>query len=163
MTGDDMKDRMNDAEIAKLIASLPYYTLPKDFNRRVLAELGVAAQPVQSPRWLLWAERTAGAIAAGWLGAAVFAAIFLLAACYQDILPLLAEPGELLSVLKLYALKAGFFAMDLLRFLSIGKAVLADRAGGLYLLPRLALSTLLSVAVIIALSRQSYAHSATRR
>lgn len=162
---------MNDAEIGKLIASLPYYTLPKDFNRRVLAGLGIAAQPVlsevegpaPSPFWLLWAERTAGAIAACWLGAAVFAAALLAAAHYQDILPLLAEPGALLSALKLYALKAGFFAMDMLRFLSIGKAVLADRAGGPYLLPRLALSTLLSVAVIIALSRQAYAQSATRR
>lgn len=159
-----MKGKMNDAEIAKLFASLPYYTPSADFNRRVLAGLGVAPQAAQPRPWLLWAERTAGAIAACWLGAAVFAAIFLMAAHYRDILPLLAEPRALLSALKLYALKAGFFAMNTLRFLSIGGAVLADRAGGLYLLPRLALSTLLSAAMIFALSgRQTSAQSASRR
>lgn len=159
-----MKGKTTDAELARLFASLPYYTPPEDFNSRVLAGLRAAPRAIPARPWLLWAERAAGAIAACWLGAAVFAAIFLLAAHYEDILPFLAEPRALLSALKLYALRAGFFALDMLRYLSIGKAVLADRAGGLYLLPRLALSTLLSAAVIFALSgRRSYARGATRR
>ncbi len=153
-----MKSEMNDADLAKLIGGLPYYTLPADFNRRVMAQLVAAVQPARPAAWLVWAEGVAGTVAACWLGAAVFTALFLAVSYMDSILPLLAEPRALLSGLKFYALKAGFFAMELLRYLSLGKAVLVDKAGGLYLLPRLALATLLAGAVIFALSgRRAYA------
>lgn len=158
-----MKGKMTDAELANLFASLPYYAPAAGFNGRVLAGLGLAPQALPSRAWLLWAERTAGAMAACWLGAALFAALFLAAAHYQDLLPFLAEPRTILPVLKLYALKAGFFAMDLLRFLSLGKAVLADRAGGLDLLPKLTVSALLAWSVILALPKYTCAAGAAAR
>ncbi|MBU2573559.1 MAG: hypothetical protein KKH28_05730 [Elusimicrobia bacterium] len=148
-----MESRITDSAIAELIASLPYYSLPREFNRKVLAELGLGARAALPRRWKLWAERAVGTAAACWLGAAVFSVLFLASAHLDDLLLVLLKPSMLLSGLKFYALKAGFIVMDVLRLLNIAKDLLMIRAGGQNLLPYLGVSTILAGSVILALSR----------
>ncbi|MBI4802413.1 MAG: hypothetical protein HY796_07815 [Elusimicrobia bacterium] len=159
-----MKDPITDAEIAGLIASLPYYTVAKDFNRKVLAAAGIGAREALPARWKLWAERAVGTMAACWLGTAAFSVSLLVIMNIGDILPVLADPRAFSACVKFYALKAGFLAVDVLGFLSLAKALVVILAGRLNLLPYLAGSTLLAGSVILALSRHpAYARPGAAR
>jgi hypothetical protein len=137
------------------IAALPQYQPGREFNGRILIELGLQPIAGRIPSWIKWPGAAGAAISAAWAGLLVYALFSRISVVGAlKALQLAVRPQQTLSALGLYSVKLGFAVADAASFL-LKTAALALRGSNLPL--QLIAATVIALGLISLLSRRSRA------
>lgn len=101
--------------ISKAIASLPHYCPTAAFSGKVLAALGLEKEADLLPQWVKWTIGAIGSLMSSWtVGVICLLGPRLSLWKAVDAFHLLANPSELLTLMKLYLAKSAFMLGDFL-------------------------------------------------